>query len=199
MRPQLRRVEDELLAAFAATDSLAAFRQLPLADQENFFRWIEKAPDEESRWRRTDALVLAMRIRCLRLEGRIRLASEDVRSSRFGSGEHAAPRSSEAAGLIKELKDPELFEILEKVIDEFLGAREDSSVHETLAISQTFLVALREAECLDLFSLLPAPDQARFLRWIGSTSPAELRLKRTQTFIWALQGSPMTSTGSLPT
>lgn len=191
MKPQERRVEEELLAAFAATDSLEAFRQLPLADQENFFRWIEKAPDEESRWRRTDALVLAMRISCLRLEGRIKLASDSVRNSRFASGGPTAPRSPEATGLIKELKDPELFEILENVIDEFLRARENSSVHETLAISQTFLVALREARCLDLFSLLPAVDQARFLRWIGSTNPVELRLKRTQTFISALQASPM--------
>lgn len=191
--PQERRIEDELLAAFAATDSLPAFRQLPLADQENFFRWIEKATDEESRWRRIDALVLAMRISCLRLEGRVELASQAVRSSRFGPELSGAPSNPEASGLLKELKDPDLFAILENVIDEFLRARRESSVHETVAISQTFIAALRDAKCLDLFRLLPKPDQARFLRWIGSTSPAELRGKRTQTFISALQASPMDS------
>ena len=197
MSAQERRVEDELLAAFAATDSLVAFRQLPLDDQENFFRWIEKAADAESRWRRTDALVLAMRISCLRLEGNIELASDSMWGSRSVSGK-PAPRIAEASELLEELKDPQLFEILEKVIDEFLLAREDSSVHETLEISQTFLLALREARCLDLFSLLPPSDQGRFLRWIGSSSPVELRQKRTRTFISALQGSPMTVEGDEP-
>lgn len=197
--PQARRIEDELLAAFAATDSLAAFRQLPLADQENFFRWIEKAPDEESRWRRTDALVLAMRISCLRLEGRIELASDRVLSSRVARQQHRAPKSHEASGLIRDLEDPELFAILESVIDEFLRARGEGSVHETVAISQTFISALRDAKCLDLFRLLPTVDQSRFLRWIGSTSPIELRVKRTQTFISALQASPIESRPEVPT
>ena len=191
MRAQQRSVEEELLAAFAATDSLAIFRDLPLVDQEYFFRWIEKAPDAESRWRRTDALVLAMRISCLRLDGHIDLASDSVRSFRSGSEQQPAHRTPEASVLIDELRDPEFFEILELVIDEFLRAREDSSVQETLAISETFLVALREAECLNLFRLLPLSDQSRFLRWIGSTSAPELRQKRTRTFIDALQASPI--------
>lgn len=187
--PLERRIEDELLTAFAATDSLDAFRRLPLGEQEEFFKWIQKAPDEGSRWRRTDALVLAMRISCLRLEGHVELASDSVRNSRFAQA--SSFRSQEAAGLIKELKDPELLEILEQVIDEFLQARGESSVHETLAISQAFLIALREANCLGSFSQLPPSDQARFLRWIGSTRQSELRQKRTQTFIDALLVSPM--------
>ena len=190
MRTQQRSVEEELLAALVATDSLEAFRQLPLRDQENFFRWIEKAPAEESRWRRTDALVLAMRISCLRLEGRIELASEAVRRRALPSKE-AAPRTAEASGLIRELQDPEFFDILENVIDQFLEARDDRSVHESLEISQAFLTALREAKCLDLFQLLPASDQGRFLRWIGSTKPVDVRMKRIQTFVSALKSSPL--------
>ena len=196
MKRQAGRVEDEFLTAFAATDSLDAFRQLPLVDQESFFRWIEKAPDEESRWRRIDALVLAMRISCLRLEGHLALASDSMRSS---SSPTSDAGSIERAALREQLEDPELFEILENVIDEFLRAREDGDVHETLAISATFIAALREAKCLDLFRRLPAPEQARFLRWIGTTSPITLREKRTETFISALLESPMKSTRNLPT
>ena len=90
-----------------------------------------------------------------------------------------------------QLQNPELFDILEKIIHEFLQASDESSVREALEISEAFLLALREAQCLDLFALLPLEDQGRFLRWIGSTGPLPFRMKRIETFVSALKGSPL--------
>lgn len=53
---------DDLLDTLAAADALEAFLRLPMADQENFSRWIGKARDDESHWRRINALALAIRL-----------------------------------------------------------------------------------------------------------------------------------------
>ena len=52
----------DLVEAFATANVLKTFRRLPKADQENFLRWISVARDEESRWRRINALALALRM-----------------------------------------------------------------------------------------------------------------------------------------
>ena len=52
----------ELRAALREADSLETFQSLPRPAQDNLSRWIDKARDDESRWRRIEALVLAMRI-----------------------------------------------------------------------------------------------------------------------------------------
>lgn len=53
---------DDLLDTLAAADALETFLHLPREDQDNFAHWIGKARDEESHWRRINALVLAMKI-----------------------------------------------------------------------------------------------------------------------------------------
>ena len=191
MRPAHEGFTDELLSAFSLTDSLDTFRRLPLADQEDFYRWIEKAPDEEARWRRIDALTLAIRISCLRLHEQPGHAPETGSPAPERPKQEPRGRSAAAERVMKEVEDPALFNVLENVIDEFLRARDDASIRETLEIAEAFLTALRESECLDLFALLPVEDQARFLRWIGSTTPAEFRLRRIETFVSALKASPM--------
>lgn len=52
---------DNLLDAMAEADVLEVFCHLPEAAQQEFREWIGKARDNESHWRRIDALVLAMR------------------------------------------------------------------------------------------------------------------------------------------
>ena len=53
---------DDLLDTLAAADALQTFLHLPPKDQENFARWIGKSRDDESHWRRINALVLALRM-----------------------------------------------------------------------------------------------------------------------------------------
>ena len=60
---------DELLDFFAAFDVLESFRKLPDEHQERFLRWIDKAPNDDSRGRRIEALVLAMRLEPLYFDG----------------------------------------------------------------------------------------------------------------------------------
>ena len=50
----------DLLDVLDAADALAIFIRLPPADQEEFKRWIGRARDDESHWRRINALVQAM-------------------------------------------------------------------------------------------------------------------------------------------
>ena len=57
---------DDLLDTLAAADALETFLRLPMEDQDNFARWIGKSRDDESHWRRINALVLAMRMGPLR-------------------------------------------------------------------------------------------------------------------------------------
>ena len=57
-----RITADELLEILATFDALETFCRLPQADQDNFSRWVGQARDNESHWRRIQALVLAMRV-----------------------------------------------------------------------------------------------------------------------------------------
>jgi len=52
---------EDLLDAMREADVLEVFVQLPPADQDKFAVWIGKARDEESHWRRINALMLALR------------------------------------------------------------------------------------------------------------------------------------------
>ena len=52
---------DNLLDAMAEADVLEVFCHLPEVAQQEFREWIGKARDDDSHWRRIDALVLAMR------------------------------------------------------------------------------------------------------------------------------------------
>ncbi len=51
----------DLADAMANADVLDTFLKLPGEDQDNFTRWVGRARDDASYWRRIDALVLAMR------------------------------------------------------------------------------------------------------------------------------------------
>lgn len=52
---------EDLLDAMTEADVLETFCQLPQVDQEKFSRWIGKARDDDSHWRRIQALVSALR------------------------------------------------------------------------------------------------------------------------------------------
>ena len=53
---------EELIDVLEAADVLETFCLLPQSDREKFSNWIHKARDNESQWRRVDALVLALKI-----------------------------------------------------------------------------------------------------------------------------------------
>ena len=53
---------DDLLEAMAEADCLEVYLRLPETDRVKFSYWVEEAPDDESHWRRIEALVVAMRI-----------------------------------------------------------------------------------------------------------------------------------------
>jgi uncharacterized protein YdeI (YjbR/CyaY-like superfamily) len=57
-----RASPEDLVEAFAVANVLKKFRRLPESDQQNFLRWVSLARDEESRWRRINALALALRM-----------------------------------------------------------------------------------------------------------------------------------------
>ena len=59
---------DDLLDALAAADALETFLRLPPEAQEHFTLWIGKSRDDESHWRRINALALALRMGPLRGE-----------------------------------------------------------------------------------------------------------------------------------
>lgn len=52
---------DDLLNAMAAADVLDRFCHLPEESKREFEKWIGKARDSETHWRRIDTLVMAMR------------------------------------------------------------------------------------------------------------------------------------------
>ena len=76
------------------------------------------------------------------------------------------------------------------------GARTDSDVLETLAITYELLMAFDDAGVLDTFFRLAKGDQANFLRWIGSTDDRGVRSRRTETFVSALQTGPLDASPS---
>ena len=61
MSAEIPQRSDELMSALASADVLADFLLLPSDQQTNFHRWVIRSVDAESRYRRVDALVLAMR------------------------------------------------------------------------------------------------------------------------------------------
>jgi ferric-dicitrate binding protein FerR (iron transport regulator) len=62
MKDSARIRGNPLLESLAAGDVLDKFDLLPEADRAKFLRWVERSTDDESRWRRINALVLAMRL-----------------------------------------------------------------------------------------------------------------------------------------
>ena len=60
--PDDKITADDLLDTLGAADALETFLHLPQEEQDNFARWIGKSRDDESHWRRINALVLAMRM-----------------------------------------------------------------------------------------------------------------------------------------
>jgi len=48
--------------AMIHADVLEIFVLLPEIDQAKFSSWVSRAPDEESRWRRINGLVLALKL-----------------------------------------------------------------------------------------------------------------------------------------
>ena len=52
----------DLLSALRIADVWEIYCSLPKQNQDEFAVWIEKAPDQAARWRRIDALVLALKL-----------------------------------------------------------------------------------------------------------------------------------------
>ena len=52
----------DLLEAIRIADVWEVYCLLPKQNQDEFARWIDKSPDQSARWRRIDALVLALRL-----------------------------------------------------------------------------------------------------------------------------------------
>ena len=78
------------------------------------------------------------------------------------------------------------------------GSRTDSDLMETLAITYELLMTFDDSGVLDTFFRMAKGDQANFLRWIGSTDDPEIRRRRTETFVSALQSAPIGPTASSP-
>lgn len=53
---------DDLLEALKFADVWEVYCALPETNREEFASWIEKSADQQARWRRIDALVLALRM-----------------------------------------------------------------------------------------------------------------------------------------
>jgi len=75
---RIAEVLEDLLDAMADADVLETFRSLSPIDQQRFSNWITKARDDESHWRRIEALVLALRIGPLGSGGAQHMTSESV-------------------------------------------------------------------------------------------------------------------------
>jgi hypothetical protein len=74
---------------------------------------------------------------------------------------------------------------------DLIEAGGDPDLIETLRITYEPLVTLKDAGLLDTFFQLPIGNQADFLRWIGMTDDADVRRRRTRTFVLALRESPL--------
>lgn len=53
---------DDLLEALRISDVWEVYCSLPKKNQDDFAGWIDSATDQAARWRRIDALVLALRL-----------------------------------------------------------------------------------------------------------------------------------------
>jgi hypothetical protein len=67
--PEGEITADDLLDTLATVDGLETFLRLPPEAQASFAGWIGKARDDESHWRRINALALAIRMGAFRAEG----------------------------------------------------------------------------------------------------------------------------------
>lgn len=82
-------------------------------------------------------------------------------------------------------------ETLEIANDDVQKVRTDANLLETLTIAYELLMSFDDAGVLDTFFRLPKRDQANFLRWIGSTDDPDVRARRTETFVSALEIGPL--------
>jgi hypothetical protein len=62
MAPARSSSSADLHDALLSADVLRTYDRLPAANQDQFSSWIEHSHDDESRWRRINALVLALRM-----------------------------------------------------------------------------------------------------------------------------------------
>jgi hypothetical protein len=60
--PSTASAPDDLLEALRIADVWELYCSLPIGNQDEFARWIQHSPDQAARWRRIDALVLALRL-----------------------------------------------------------------------------------------------------------------------------------------
>lgn len=86
-----------------------------------------------------------------------------------------------------------VLETLEIANDDLDRVRSDSHLLETLTITYELLMTFDDSDVLDTFFRLPKRDQADFLRWIGATDDIPTRIRRTETFVSALQSAPLGS------
>ena len=93
--------------------------------------------------------------------------------------------------ILETLVAANVLETLEIADDDVRRVRTDANLLETLTIAYDLLMAFDDAGVLDTFFRLPKVDQANFLRWIGSTDDPETRIRRTDTFVAALEASPL--------
>ena len=55
-------ISKDLLDTFASYDVLETFNRLPALNRDRFLRWISSARDDESKWLRVEAFVLALKL-----------------------------------------------------------------------------------------------------------------------------------------
>jgi uncharacterized protein YdeI (YjbR/CyaY-like superfamily) len=88
-----------------------------------------------------------------------------------------------------------VLETLEISNEDLATARTDAALLETLKITYELLETFDDSGVLDTFFRLPRRDQANFLRWIGSADDAQVRGRRAETFVSALQTAPLEPLG----
>jgi hypothetical protein len=93
--------------------------------------------------------------------------------------------------LLAALNESDIMATLGITSEDLELAHGDTDLLATLQITYEFLLVLKESSVLDTFYKLPRQDQAHFLRWIGATDDSELRRKRTETLVSAIEASPL--------
>ena len=105
--------------------------------------------------------------------------------------EPATEGSAEMEEVLTALSGSGALDLLSMTDDDLQAARKDSELFETLRITHELLIALRDNGVLSTFLSLPKDDQANFIRWVGAIDAESLRQGRMETFIVALQHSPL--------
>lgn len=93
--------------------------------------------------------------------------------------------------MLAALKESDIMATLGITSEDLESAYSDSDLLATLRIAYEFLVVLNESSVLDTFYKLPRQDQAHFMRWVGSIDDVDLRRKRTETLVSAIEASPL--------